>query len=609
MTASPNGATGGAEGVRWDLRPLYQGPGDPALEADLATALEESRRFSERWHGEVGMLDAAELAEAVETLERIAERAARVGSFAFLHYCTDTRDPARGSLLQRTEEQGTAISTTTLFFGLEWAELEEESAEALLADPSLDRWRHYLKSARRFRPHLLSEPEEKVVAELTVTGRSAWSRLFTEVCDTIEVDLPSAGATVTLEEALSRLHLAEREVRAEAGAAVTAALRPGLAVRTFIFNTVLADAGTEDRLRHFPSWIAGRNLGNEIEDATVEALVSSVTSRYDICARWYRLKARLLGVERLDEHDRYAPLLADDAEVSWDEARQTVLDAYRSFSPEMAEIAGGFFDGYIDAPTGTGKQGGAFAHPTVPSAHPYVLLNFTATRRDVMTLAHELGHGVHQVLAGRLGLFNAETPITLAETASIFGETVTFGRLLADESDPLARLALLAGRIEDIIASVFRQVAMNRFEDAVHTLRRNEGELSRERFAAEWLRTQRAMFGDSVELSDDYGDWWSYIPHFIHTPGYVYAYAFGNLLTLAIYARYEAEGPSFVPAYLDLLGAGGSDRPEVLARRVGVELEDPQFWHAGLSLIDALVAEAEGLAPAAWEAEVAPRPA
>src|SRR5438270_11928651 len=397
---------------------------------------------------------------------------------------------------------------------------------------------------------------------------------------------------------MPRRSLPNHEARQVSGRAVTAALRPGLPVRTYILNTVMADHALDDRMRRYSSWIAARNLGNEISDETVQALVDSVTSRYDIPARWYRLKGKLLGIDDLNEHDRYAPLTLDDAEVSWDEARETVLDAYRSFSPEMADIAAGFFDGYIDAPPLMGKQGGAYSHPAVPSAHPYVLLNYTGRRRDVMTLAHELGHGVHQVLANRLGLFNASTPLTLAETASIFGETVTFGRLLADEHDPKARLALLAGRIEDISASVFRQVAMNRFEDACHNARRTDGELAPDRISEEWMRTQRAMFGDSLTLTDEYRTWWSYIPHFIHTPGYVYAYAFGNLLALAVYARYEAEGDSFVPSYVQLLASGGSDTPEALGRLVGVDLGDPEFWNAGLAVVDGLVTEAEGLAMA-----------
>jgi len=586
--------TNGAETVRWDLSPLYASPDDPALAADLTSALDDAKSFSERFHGRIAELSAAELAAATGELEAINERVERVGAFAYLRFATDTADPARGALLQTVEERSTAIATELLFVELEWAAVPDERAAELLADPALARWRHFLEAARRFRPHLLSEPEEKVIAEKSVTGRAAWSRLFTQVTDAISVELD--GQTVPLEEALSRLHHPDRETRHAAGRAVTRALQPGLSIRTYVFNTILADHSTDDRLRAFPSWISSRNLSNEIDESTVEALVTSVTSRYDLPARWYRLKARLLGFDELTEHDRYAPLLPDETEIDWPEARNTVLDAYRSFSPQMADIAAGFFDRYIDAPVAPGKQGGAFSHPVVPSAHPYVLLNFTARRRDVMTLAHELGHGVHQVLANDQGLFNAATPLTLAETASIFGETVTFARLLDEEHEPNARLALVASRIEDISASVFRQTAMNRFEDAVHNLRRTEGELSAERFGEEWLRTQREMFGDAVRISDEYATWWSYIPHFIHTPGYVYAYAFGNLLALAIYARYEAEGAAFVPSYLELLAAGGSDRPEALAALVGVDLTDPDFWNAGLAVIGDLVDEAEKLA-------------
>ena len=589
--------TTGAETVRWDLSDLYADPDDPALTGDLASALDDAKSFHERLHGRIGDLGPADLAAAIDDLQDINERMDRVGTYAYLRFATDTADPARGALLQTVEERSTAIATELLFFELEWAAVPDDQAAEVLNDAALARWRHFLDAARWFRPHLLTEPEEKVIAEKTVTGRSAWSRLFTQVTDAISVELD--GDMIPLEEALSRLHHPDRDVRHAAGRAVTAALEPGLPVRTYIFNTILADHSIDDRLRSFDAWISSRNLSNEIEESTFEALVTSVTSRYDLPARWYRLKARLLGLDELTEHDRYAPLLPDEREIDWAEARQTVLDAYHSFSPEMAAIATGFFDRYIDAPIAAGKQGGAFSHPAVPSAHPYVLLNFTARRRDVMTLAHELGHGVHQVLAGRQGLFNAATPLTLAETASIFGETVTFARLLDDEQEPRARLALLASRIEDICASVFRQTAMNRFEEAVHNVRRTEGELSTARIGEAWLGTQREMFGDSVRITDAYATWWSYIPHFIHTPGYVYAYAFGNLLALAIYARYETDGAAFVPSYLELLSAGGSDRPEALAALVGVDLTDPGFWNAGLAVIGDLVDEAEKLADAA----------
>ncbi|MBV8304728.1 MAG: M3 family oligoendopeptidase, partial [Acidimicrobiia bacterium] len=507
------------EDVRWDLTRLYPDPVDRGLDADLAAAEQLAEALSSRLHGRVGDLDATELATATEELQRVQEHVEKAQTYAYLNFATDTGDPERGALLQRVQERATDVATRILFFELEWAAVSDERADAVLADAALDEWRHFLTAVRRFRPHLLTEPEEKVVTEKSVTGRSAWVRLFSQVTDAVSVDVD--GEKVTLEQALARLYVPDREARQRAGRAVTEALQPGLPVRTFIFNTVLADHALDDRLRHYSTWIAARNLGNEISDATVQALVDAVTSRYDIPARWYRLKGRLLGIDDLNEHDRYAPLTPDEAEVGWDEARATVLDAYRSFSPEMADIASAFFDGYIDAPPQPGKQGGAFAHPAVPSAHPYVMLNYTGRRRDVMTMAHELGHGVHQVLANRLGLFNASTPLTLAETASIFGETVTFGRILDSERDPGARLALIGGRIEDIAASIFRQIAMNRFEDAVHNARRDEGELSSDVMAEHWIRTQRDMFGDSLRITDEYRSWWSYIPHFIHTPGYV----------------------------------------------------------------------------------------
>jgi len=584
------------EDVRWDLTRLYPPSHEYALENDLVAARQNAEGLRSRLHGRVAELDAVHLADAVDEMQSIQEHVEKAQTFAFLNFAVDTADPERGAFLQRVEEEATKVATNVLFFELEWAAIPDEQADELLADPALEEWRHFLKGVRRFRPHLLTEPEEKIVTEKSVTGRSAWVRLFTQVTDSITVDMD--GEQATLEQALANLHGPDRETRQRAGRAVTTALQPGLPVRTYILNTILADHALDDRLRHYSSWIAARNLGNEISDKTVQALVNAVTSRYDIPARWYRLKGRLLGIDDLNEHDRYAPLTPDEAEVSWDEARHIVLDAYRSFSPEMADIAAGFFDGYIDAPPQPGKQGGAFAHPAVPSAHPYVMLNYTNRRRDVMTLAHELGHGVHQVLANRLGLFNASTPLTLAETASIFGETVTFGRILSEEHDPKARLALLGGRIEDIAASIFRQIAMNRFEDAVHNARREEGELSSDQIADHWVRTQRDMFGDSLTITDEYRSWWSYIPHFIHTPGYVYAYAFGNLLALAVYARYEKEGDSFVPSYLKLLAAGGSDTPDELGRLVGVDLSDPNFWSAGLQVVDELVGEAEALAAA-----------
>ena len=365
-----------------------------------------------------------------------------------------------------------------------------------------------------------------------------------------------------------------------------------------MLNTLLADKATDDRLRHYDSWIASRNLSNEATDDSVEALVDAVQRRYEIPQRWYKLKARLLGIDRLADYDRMASVADTDSEIGWNEATDIVLDAYASFSPELADTARLFFDGWIDAPARPGKRPGAFCAYTVPTHHPYVLLNWTARRRDVLTLAHELGHGCHAYLARPQGAFHQTTPLTLAETASVFGETVTFGRLLGVIDDPNERLALLASNLEDQIATVFRQTAMNRFEHAIHTARREEGELSVERIGEAWAESQTAMLGDAVEVTEGYRTWWSYIPHFIGTPGYVYAYAYGQLLALSVYARYEEEGPDFVPRYLDLLRAGGSMAPEELGQIVGVDLADPGFWDRGLDIVERRLVETEQAAAA-----------
>jgi len=399
--------------------------------------------------------------------------------------------------------------------------------------------------------------------------------------------------------ALSDLSSPDPELRRSVATAVTAALEPGLRTRAFLFNTLLADKATDDRLRRYPHWLAARNLSNEASDESVEALIEAVRGRYEIARRWYRLKARLLGVERLADYDRMASVTEDEVIFPFAEAREIVLDCYSRFSPELGDVAKGFFDERrIDAPVRPGKRGGAFCASAVPSVKPYVLLNYTSRRRDVLTLAHELGHGVHFALAASQGIFHQSTPLTLAETASVFGETIVFGRLLEEDSEPASRLALLAENLEDTIATVFRQVAMNRFEDLVHTARREQGELSVERFAELWAESQTELFGDSVEVTDGYRSWWSYIPHFIGSPGYVYAYAYGQLLALSVYERYEQTGAELVPRYLELLAAGGSRSPEQLGEMVGIDLSDPGFWQSGLDLVERQLTDAEAAAEA-----------
>ena len=584
----------GAEDVAWNLSDLYESGDDPRLESDVDEAESAAAAFRNRYHGEVAGLDAAALVAAIEERERIESVFTRAIYYAHLWFATDMTDSQRGALVAHLTEKGAAVETQLLFFSLELADLGDEAAEALLADAALERWQHWLRSVRKYRPYLLSEPEEKIMTEKVVSGFAAWDRLYDELLGAIKVDLD--GEEIGFEEAMSKLYSPDRDLRGRASEAVTAALEPGARTRTYVFNTIAVDRSIDDRLRGHETWISARNLANDTTDEAVQALIDAVVSRYDVVRRYYTLKARLLGLERLSFYDRMAPLAEDPEQMAWGEAGELVVNASADFSSETGRIVERFFgEAWIDAPPRDGKRPGAFCATNVPGVHPYVFLNYTGDRRSVLTLAHELGHGLHGYLAAPLGLFNASTPLTTAETASVFGEALTFKRLLAEEDDPKRRLNLLAGRIEDSIATIYRQVAMNRFEDAVHTWRRDEGELSPEKFEELWLGTQADMFGDSVDI-EGYGSWWSYIPHFIGTPGYVYAYSYGCLFALSIFRKYELEGDSMVEPYLDLLRAGGSKPPAELAEMVGLDLTNPDIWSSGIDALEAELDEAEALA-------------
>lgn len=591
----------GAETVHWDLSDLY--PDHDALDRDLETADREVEAFEQAYRGRVATLEADGLAEALAAYEGLHDRLGRAYTYAYLYWSTDTGDPARGALLQKVRETYTRLAQRLIFFRLEWAAVDDARAEALLADPALAKYRHYLELERLHRQHLLSEPEEKILAEKSITGRGAWNRFFDETLGAMRFSLD--GRAMTQQEVLAKLYEPDRDVRRAAALAFTEGLEAHIRPLTFIFNTILADKASDDRLRRFPHWLAARNLDNEVSDEMVQALIEAVTGRYDLVARFYSLKRRLLGLDELFDYDRYAPVGEADTRYEWDAARALVQAAYADFHPRLGEIVEQFFEKrWIDAALAPNKRGGAFSHGAVPSAHPYILMNYTGKIRDVQTLAHELGHGVHQYLSRKQGVLQADTPLTTAETASVFGEMLVFQRLMKQEQDPRNRLAMLVGKIDDTIATVFRQVAMNRFEDRMHNARRTEGELPPEWFCEAWMDTQRAMFQGSVTLGDHYRFWWSYIPHFLHTPGYVYAYAFGELLVLALYARYQEEGPAFADKYIGLLEAGGSDWPHRLVGRLGVDLTDLGFWHQGLSAIEALVEQAESLAAASTNGEV-----
>jgi len=463
--------------VAWNLAPLVRGDEESGPDLLLEEATTRAEAFAEAYAGRIAQLDPPTFAAAIAELQELSELAGRAGNYAMLRFSVDTADPKIGALLQRVQEKGTAIETKLLFFELEWAAVEDDGAEELMAADGLDTSRHFLRSSRRYRPHLLTEPEEKILAEKGISGAGAWSRLFSEQTSAVTVALPDEDEPVTLDSALARLLSSDADVRRTTAESVTDALAPGLRTRAFIFNTLLHDKAVDDRLRHYPHWLAARNLSNEASDESVQALLSAVRNRYELPRRWYRLKAQLLGVEKLADYDRMAAVTRDDEPVDWEDAKELVLDSYASFTPELGDPARAFFDdNRIDAPPRPAKRGGAFAAYTVPSEHPYLMLNYTAKRRDVLVLAHEMGHGLHAELARPRGVFEQGTPLTLAETASVFGEELVFRRLLEQAATPESRLSLLAESIEGSIATVFRQTAMNRFEELVHTSRRRRAE-------------------------------------------------------------------------------------------------------------------------------------
>lgn len=598
MIAPPVEQTTGAENVIWDLSIFYDGTDDPALERDMQALDAKVDAFASAYRGRVSQLEAEEMVDALHEMEEIYDLRGRLAYYASLVFSADTGNPTHGALMQKMTEFGAKMSQKMLFFDLEWNQTDDAQAQKILSDPTLGNYRHFLEAERRNKPYQLSEIEEQLLVEKAVTGRNAWTRLFAQIMGALRLDYEEQS--LPLDQVLPKLHDADRETRRKAKDSITAVLRQHSMYLTYIFNVLTVDKAADDRWRKYPTWISARNLENKVEDAVVEALIQAVTAHYDLVARHYNLKRILLGYDELTEYDRYAPLALKKSETfyRWEDARSIVLKAFSTFDTQVTEIARRAFDeNWIHAPALPGKRGGAFSSGTVPSAHPFILMNFTGRARDVATLAHELGHTIHQYLAGQAqGIFYLHTPLTTAEMASTFGEMLVFNDLMNHEEDPAVRLSMLAEKIEDSFATIFRQIAMNRFEDALHSARRSEGELSTERISQMWMETQNAMFQGSVNLSDDYNIWWGYIPHFLNTPGYVYAYAFGELLVLALFRLYQERGASFVPQFIDILSAGDSDWPHKILARAGIDLTDLNFWNEGLTILREMVEQEEQLA-------------
>ena len=587
----PDGNAG--ELPTWDLGDLYPGADSPGLEADLGRAMAEAQGFEAAHAGKLAGLGGAGLGAAIAQYERIEEVLGRVMSYAQLLFSGDSSDAAVGKFYQSMTERVTAISSHLIFFTLELNRLDEGALEAKLADPAAGRWRPWLRDLRVFRPHQLDDQLEKLLHEKEVTGRSAWSRLFDETIAGMKVVVGGEGLTVSA--ALNKLSDPDRAVREAAGKGVGEAFGERTKLFSLISNTLAKDKEIIDTWRKYPRPGSSRNRGNMVEDAVVDALASAVVADFPrLSHRYYMMKAKWLGLGKLQHWDRNAPLLGDaDRVIPWGEAKRQVLSAYGAFSAELAAVGGEFFDKpWIDAGLRPGKAGGAFAHPTVPGVHPYLLVNYHGRSRDVMTLAHELGHGVHQVLAGRQGYLMSSTPLTLAETASVFGEMLTFRALLDAETDPARRRIMLAGKVEDMLNTVVRQVAFYRFETLLHDERRS-GELVAERIGQLWMQVQTESLGPAFEFTPEYNVFWSYVPHFIHSPFYVYAYAFGDCLVNALYAVYQGGHPGFEGKYLDMLRAGGTLRHKELLAPFGLDASEPAFWTRGLDVISGFIDELE----------------
>jgi oligoendopeptidase F len=579
----------------WDLSDLYPGRESPELTHDLVRLSEDAEAFRRQYEGRLATLSDADLGAAIATYERLQELAGRIMSYASLVHAGNLADPEVGRFHQTMSERINAVSTTLLFFTLEINRLDEAELAAKVDDPVLAHYRPWLRDTRAFRPHQLSDEVEKLLHEKYIAGRAAWTRLFDETI--ADLRFPFRGQELTEAEALDLLSDHDPEIRREAAQIIGEVLGKNARTFSLITNTLAKDKEIEDRWRRFPRPISARNLANFVEDEVVDALISAVRASYPrLSHRYYRLKARWFGLEELPFWDRNAPLPEDDDRlIPWREAEETVLSAYSAFSPEMAAVGQRFFSApWIDAPVRPGKASGAFAHPTVPRAHPYLLLNYQGRVRDVMTLAHELGHGVHQVLAGSQGYLMADTPLTLAETASVFGEMLTFRALLGRETDPRHRKIMLAGKVEDMLNTVVRQIAFATFEIKLHD-ERGEGELTPDRIAELWLEVQRESLGPAIRLDGVYRHYWSYIPHFIHTPFYVYAYAFGDCLVNSLYAVYQEAHQGFAERYLDMLRAGGTLRHRELLAPFGLDASDPAFWAKGLSVVSGFIDELEQL--------------
>ena len=590
-----------AKGITWDLKDLYASTEDPKIQSDLKLAESQAISFEKKYKPlfQTSDVSSLPLVELLKDFKALVTIMTKLGTYAQLVFAEKTNAPMIGAFLQKIQVALTDIQSHILFFDVYWNKLDPQSAAQLMKDEKLKDDLHFLEKMRIFAPHTLNEGEEKIMAIKSNTSGQAFSRLFDEVMNSIPFYLEKDGQRMkkTEGEVLSYLHSNKRDERKRASESLAEGLKANTHILTYIFNMILADHRASLKIRNFMHPMDGMNLSNEIDLKSVQNLMASVKKAYPIANRYYHLKKKLLGLDKLYDYDRYAHLDSDETKVDFARCKEIVLEGYYDFSTEAGRIAEQFFSkSWIDAEIREGKQGGGFCCSTTPDAHPYILVNYTGTLRDVMTIAHELGHGLHQYLAAqRVGILEAHAPLTMAETASVFGEMIIFEKILENEKDPKKRLALLCGKIDDNFATVYRQITMTDFELRAHEAGLREGELSSEKISDLWMGANADLYGDRVELTDNYRHGWKYIPHFIHSPFYCYAYAFAQLFVLSLYQKYKEDKKSFIPKYLEMLSLGGSKKPKELAGLAGLNIQDPNFWESGIALLDELVKEAEAL--------------
>ncbi len=587
-------ASDAAKGIVWDLSDLYQSMHDPKLNEDLKTAKVKAANFEKKYKPNLSPLP-----ELLKDLEEITTLCTKPMAYALLLHAAQTDSQKVGAFYQKVQLEMTEIRHHLRFWDLQWNGLDETVAAPLIRDPKNAFYKHYLETLRKYANHLLTEPEEKILDIKANTGSRAFSRLFDEVVNNIPFYVQKNGKQEkkTEGEVLALLYSPDREARKEGHQSLTKGLVENQRILTYIFNMIAQDHKSSNELRDYAHPMQSRNMANEIEMPVVESLIQAVKLAYPLVERYYRLKKKLLQLDTLYDYDRYAPVLSDSSITSWEDCRKIVSAGYHAFDPEFGQIVDLFFEKkWIDAEVREGKRGGAFCCSTTPDLHPYVFTNYTGKQRDVMTVAHELGHGVHQYLARRAGIFESDAPLTLAETASVFGEILIFDTLLKKCRDPKQKLGLLCGKIEDMFATVFRQIVMTDFEHKLHEATLKEGELSTEKLSDLWIEANQPMHGGAVTLTKEYRAWWMYIPHFIHTPFYCYAYSFAQLLVLALYKKYQQNPKDFVPKFKEMLSLGGSRKPEEICALMGLDIKAPSFWRTGLEVVEEMVAQAEALA-------------